>query len=126
MYYLEPAKAAEPTSQTLICNGTEEYRIRAEDHPSEKKSSLGIVIDLAAQTIRFGQVWSDPIPITKLTGTALAFETEDLFAAAQKGRSPSSFMFGNIDRLSGETFAILSAMGSTTYLLHCKPAQRMF
>ena len=123
---ISTAQAAEPTGTlTLACEGTTKWSDDAKPEPT----FTGIIIDFGARTIEgFARDVSFPILITDVTETTIRF-------MGNNWNDPKNFtsfsIDGTIDRVTGAVEAtFVGVMGkekwSATYVLKCKPTQRMF
>jgi hypothetical protein len=114
------ALAAEPTGTlTLTCKGQKMSRTLPNRDMSEEQVSIGVIADLTAPTVVFGDAWASPIPIQDVTVKTIMF---------WEGRSADAKMvYGSIERISGELEArIKNDNWTAQYSLKCKPRQRMF
>jgi hypothetical protein len=120
------AQSAEPSGTlTLACQGTTQWSGEAKP----ETTSIGIILDFAAGTLEgFGSDVRFPIRITDVTETTIAFNGNN-WNDPKKMHSLS--ISGTIDRVTGAVEATLAgAMAkktwSASYVLKCKPTQRMF
>jgi hypothetical protein len=123
------AKAAEPTTLTLTCEGTRvPSQLTGEPDPKPEPVSLGISLNLKARTVN-GPYFGSRIMISEVTETTITLDgsnEDDL------GRIEEHAIHGIINRVTGILEA-LEAMWTTKtpmrmfeYSLKCRPAQRMF
>ena len=121
---LSIALAAEPTGTlTLACEGTAHTQAVGDGKPWA--ISTGLIIDFAAHTVDGIEPGMMQMHIVEITETAISFAGKD----ASYGQN----IHGTIDRVTGtvEAYFFSSPKGAkvswnTTYLLQCKPTQRMF
>jgi hypothetical protein len=123
------ALAAEPTGTlTLACQGTTQWSDEAKPEPT----STGLIIDFTARTLEgFGRDVTFPIRITDVTETTIQFTGNNW---SDPNKTASFNIFGTIDRVIGAVEATLTGTmmvgqrtsWSASYLLKCKPTQRMF
>jgi hypothetical protein len=116
------AKAQQPTTLTLACNGTM-------SSSGEKNSiSMGVIVDFNTRTVQ-GLGVGYPVKIINADDALIDFYADD----GEKPPNALSMTSGTIDRVTGElgaaTSIILRDGGDplrTTYTLKCIPAQRKF
>jgi len=112
--------AAEPTGTlTLACSGQKMSRTLPNRDMSEEQVSIGVMANLTARMVLFGDAWPSPIPIQDVTEKTIMF---------WEGRpADAKMVYGSIERISGETQARIKNDNSMVlYSVKCKRAQRMF
>jgi hypothetical protein len=118
---LSVAHAAEPTGTlTLACVGT----ATDVNNKLTVSTSKGIIVDLAERTVKGFGTPVDKVGVTGVNEAHISFGAN----INENGWSIN----GSIDRVTGdlEAYEYLwgkdKIAGMTTYLLQCKPTQRMF
>jgi len=92
---------------------------------------MGIIVDLNTRTVQgfgFPGVIDYPVNITGANDAIIAFQGSGEFGTLR------SSTLGSIDRVTGEVRAFIASndlttgnlISTTTYVLQCKPAQRVF
>jgi hypothetical protein len=117
-----PAQAAEPTTLTLACKGTETDKGGAGSSSDQIK--IGVIVDFQKKAVLGLSGDSEPVPITSITETIISFAANET----------SWVMNGTLDRVTGAL--VLSSIKfdpstrktilSVSLDLQCKPTQRMF
>jgi hypothetical protein len=130
---LVTAQAAD-TTLTLACEGTESSQgtfFTTKEQQEPKPVSMSIIVNLTRGTVQafyFQLFFNDPIKILDMNELTLRF------GAYEDGESTAGRIEGTIDRVTGDVNATLTtSVRSTTmavrlvsYILKCRPAQRMF
>jgi hypothetical protein len=103
----------------LTCKGQKTSRTLLNRDVSEEQVSIGVIADLTARMVVFGEAWPSPIPIQDVTEITIMF---------WEGRSADAKMvYGSIERRGGELEGRIKNDNSTPqYSLKCKPTPRMF
>jgi hypothetical protein len=124
------ARAAEPETLTLACQGTltTADTVTAEENAKPQSISMGIIINFTTRTVQgfdspdLSLAWGHPVKITGVNEVTIAFG----------GSGGRHTIMGSIDRMTGAVGATSMLYGnaeilsSTIYSLQCKPTQRMF
>jgi hypothetical protein len=116
VYLSTTARAAEPQTLTLACEGART------SYPSKTLDtvSTGVIVNLVDRTVQgFGRPdWFGEVKVSIVSETAIFFD----------GSKDKWRVQGYLDRVTGELRAgeDLGDDDRTEYLLKCRPAQRLF
>ena len=121
---LSTARAAEPATLTLACQGTTTDAMQPDAKPQQ--ITMGVVINFSVRTVAgFTYPGLEEFPVV------IRDANEVLITFAGSNESGSSIVAGDINRVTGELWAnstmrdaqTSKIVMSTSYSLQCRPAQ---
>jgi hypothetical protein len=112
------ARAADDQVITLTCDGS----VTAGTGRAEQVSKMGMVINLAEQTVAFG---GHVVGISRVDASNVSFSGQSL--SSWEGIRTTISIDGSVDRVTGTLHATqLSIDHSLWFDLGCKPTNRLF
>jgi hypothetical protein len=112
------ASAADDQMITLSCDG----KITTGSGRTEQVSKIGVVINLAQQTVAFGGHVAE---ISRVDAAHVSFSGR--FASSWEGIQTTTAIDGSVDRVTGMLQATQLSFGLSLWFdLDCKPTNRLF
>jgi hypothetical protein len=117
--------AQQPTSITLLCNGTSKLMTAGDDTKPDRVTNLGMIINFGERTVSF---LSYQIPFESIENAMVLFHGTQAMSYAGSKLKPVT-VDGSVDRVTGAAsveFTHERVGDNSTWDLLCKPAKQLF